>query len=385
MLVSQLAKRISSKVLGEKTSFIRNFASLQIPGLDLGHDKDYIVFPKEREGLEYKLNWSLADDGITPTGDAYGNIKLTTLKKKLGLKVGDSTLETSLTATSSKFQEAGNSVSFEEFDVKKASVTEYLSSGVDLFVEDGAAGSFRGSTVGVRVVTDDPIFAMVSKNLLMPIPKKLQAKSQPITVLVSTKCEASMEAVAFDESEDGELVGATIVLSNSMNLSAFTSLLSHAASVVLDENEDLLPLPAAAVTKDSSAGLLVGSSSSLLGQLYGEGALYSAHSSIWAPSGISALLNGAVLPSGAVGGNGVDVKAGEVTCISNPAMNLVAPPKAVLFVGGSQAELGAEEAGKLLAEAGAEEPTVEKFKAKVEATGTKCLRVSSVADVLSAV
>jgi hypothetical protein len=30
--------------------------------------EDYGVFPREREGNEYAVNWSLANDGVVPTG-----------------------------------------------------------------------------------------------------------------------------------------------------------------------------------------------------------------------------------------------------------------------------------------------------------------------------
>lgn len=34
------------------------------------------LFPRERPGLDYNLNWSLADDSVTPRGDAFRNASL---------------------------------------------------------------------------------------------------------------------------------------------------------------------------------------------------------------------------------------------------------------------------------------------------------------------
>lgn len=34
------------------------------------------TFPRERPGLDYSLNWSLADDAITPRGDAFRNAEV---------------------------------------------------------------------------------------------------------------------------------------------------------------------------------------------------------------------------------------------------------------------------------------------------------------------
>jgi len=300
MLVSKLAtSALARSALKKVVNPARHFSSLQVPGLNLGHEEDYVVFPKEREGLEYALNWSLADDGLTAAGEAFGNIKMASLKKRLGLKSAATVLEASVASGNAKFQEAGTSVSFEEFDSKKASISEYLSSGIDLYVEDGAAGSFRGSTVGVRIVTDDPVFALVAKNLLNPVPKKMQAKSQPITVLLATKAVDSLQAVAFDESAAGALVGATVVLAGTGDLSCLAGAVAHAAAVVLGEAEGLLPLPTAAgVVKGAASGVLVGAPAALLAELHGAGHLYAAHGVV-VGEGLASLLNGAVLPAAA--------------------------------------------------------------------------------------
>mmetsp|Transcript_36202 Transcript_36202/g.59234 ORF Transcript_36202/g.59234 Transcript_36202/m.59234 type:complete len:117 (-) Transcript_36202:325-675(-) len=88
MLVSKLAtSALARSALKKVVNPARHFSSLQVPGLNLGHEEDYVVFPKEREGLEYALNWSLADDGLTAAGEAFGNIKMASLKKKTWVEI----------------------------------------------------------------------------------------------------------------------------------------------------------------------------------------------------------------------------------------------------------------------------------------------------------
>lgn len=77
----------------------------------------YIIFPREKPGLDYKLNWSLAADDITPSGDAYRNADKAVLDKESGKAPsgGDS-----------KVLEAGDTVSFEAFDLALAEIKAKL-------------------------------------------------------------------------------------------------------------------------------------------------------------------------------------------------------------------------------------------------------------------
>ncbi len=41
------------------------------------------IFPREREGNKFAVNWSLNEHGVTPVGDAHRNTRAATLEKKL--------------------------------------------------------------------------------------------------------------------------------------------------------------------------------------------------------------------------------------------------------------------------------------------------------------
>jgi len=361
----------------------------KIPGL-VDHSVDYVVFPREREGLDYKLNWSLVDY-LIPKGDAFGNIKIETLKRKIGVKSSECLFSSGLSDKVGNFVEAGISddFGFDDFDEQKSTITKYLSTGVDLFVEDASLGSYRGSSIGVRIVSDDPVFAAISRNILIPVPKKHHSNAQPITVFIATGASDAVESMAFDESEDGELIGATVLLASSTKPLSLVKTLSHAVSVILGEkNECLVLAEAAATLKGNVSGLVIGCDAASLGALYQAQALYSGHGAIWGPKGLSATFGGSFLDFGSSSfkiNEGLAVKVEKLLCVPTPAVNLAPIPSTVSFISKSskaKVELSNKDAVDLLAETGVEAAVVEKFGQKLEGSATKCFRVSSVDEIL---
>jgi len=79
--------------------------------------EDYIIYPREAPGLDYKLNWSLNADDVTPAGNAYRNLDAAQLKGKKGGKEGGKEV---------KLVEAGDTVPFETFDAHLADVKATL-------------------------------------------------------------------------------------------------------------------------------------------------------------------------------------------------------------------------------------------------------------------
>lgn len=55
------------------------------------------VFPREKEGTNYDLNWSLADDRVTPRGDAFRNADERTLHMYASAKPAKGSLKSALT------------------------------------------------------------------------------------------------------------------------------------------------------------------------------------------------------------------------------------------------------------------------------------------------
>jgi hypothetical protein len=132
---------------------------------------EFFVFPREREGNDYWVNWSMTEDGITPVGEsAFRNARLALLKTRLGISKDATELNVkapSLTG-SYKVLEAGDSLPHQDFaDFKEAQRKGHLESGIDLFVEDGGLGAFTDIRVGVRIIASNPALALMGRNLFV--------------------------------------------------------------------------------------------------------------------------------------------------------------------------------------------------------------------------
>ena len=142
--------------------------------LSTAHKSKFVesfVFPREAEGNIYKVNWSLTEDGVTPVGNAYRNPRMSLVMKRLGVKQLDNgkllTLQSPNISGTYKILEAGDSISHNDFKDFRDAQKSYLSSGVDLFVEDASVGAFSEVRVGVRVISDNPSLSVIFRNLLV--------------------------------------------------------------------------------------------------------------------------------------------------------------------------------------------------------------------------
>jgi hypothetical protein len=131
--------------------------------------ENFSVFPREREGNSYAVNWSLTEDGVVPTGDAFRNARIPLLTSRLPSKVDNGKVELQGPAYGGSFKvlEAGDSISHDEFNNKFSALQNHLSSGIEIFVEDAALGATSSARVGVRVVADSPVVALINRNLLV--------------------------------------------------------------------------------------------------------------------------------------------------------------------------------------------------------------------------
>ena len=156
-----------------RSNIHRLFSQAQLAGLSRG--KDWAVFPNEKEGDQYKVNWSLVIDGITPVGDAFRNARLPLLTSKLPAKIDASNkveLKAPLYNAEFSITEAGDTISFDEFQAQMESKVNHFESGIEMFVEDAGLGSYYATRVPLRVVTDDAAIALITRALLIPIPPK---------------------------------------------------------------------------------------------------------------------------------------------------------------------------------------------------------------------
>jgi hypothetical protein len=137
---------------------------------------DWLVYPREKEGNNYAVNWSLNEDGVTPVGNAFRNARLQTLLNRVGTKLSPSmeSVEVKNAAlvskTEEKLLEAGDSVSHDEFQTLLENVQNELSAEkVDLFVEDVSIGSHQKHRLGVRIISDNAALALASRSLLVSL------------------------------------------------------------------------------------------------------------------------------------------------------------------------------------------------------------------------
>lgn len=132
-------------------------------------DAESIVFPREREGNIYSVNWSLTEDGIIPVGDAFRNSRIALLSNRLGVKVENGKVNLTKPKYTGQYtvQESGDGVSHEDFSSIQTAQQSQLSSGADLFVEDAGLGASAEIRVGVRVVSDSPAVALIARTLLV--------------------------------------------------------------------------------------------------------------------------------------------------------------------------------------------------------------------------
>lgn len=144
-------------------------SGFRVRSLSSLNSEEYTTFPREKEGNMYIDNWSLVGDGVTSQGDAFRNARIPVLTSRLASKVESGKVELKHPKYEGSYSviEAGDGVSHEDFGEAMNAQHEYLSTGIDLFVEDASLGAFSSSRVGVRVVSDSPAVALICRTLLV--------------------------------------------------------------------------------------------------------------------------------------------------------------------------------------------------------------------------
>lgn len=202
-------------------------------------DPDYIVFPRERPGLSYDLNWSLTDDGIAPRGDAYRNASLkellmfssgsASLKSKTVSVPGDAVPAPSL---ATDVYPGLDTMSIDQYEETMEEVTGSMSNACRLFVEDAAVGASRDAEVRVRVISDSADYALVMRNLLARTPLySPEAFPRPIVVYISTASPDSYTALDFDP----EAARASIIVSGTPSIAQVRQQIAFSAGLLMDQ------------------------------------------------------------------------------------------------------------------------------------------------------
>ncbi|KAG2789685.1 hypothetical protein PC129_g16122 [Phytophthora cactorum] len=345
-------------------------------------DKFVVEFPQEHEGLNIEFNWSLADDDVTPHGDAFRNLswpkleELAKQEKPAGKKVA--------------IEEVDVSIVFNDFEGLYEKVTEHLSTEPSLYTQDGAVGSFKDDRTRVRVISDSPLVALFAQSLLVRVPIKDAHAARPIVVYVATGGEFKGKDPQAQLLVDNDDEGATfvkVVITGAADLSTVKDAIGLAKKKLLEVTEsESLVVPADVLVKDNQTALVFNASGAGRAAAINNGQLYSAHLNIWNPVGVTSLFGGAIVDAASKVSKKQVVAVEDGAALNVPCNNLVEHPKAAVFVdktGKGVKSISSAEAAALLkkVDAGAD---VEKFEALLKKADTKSFVVSSDAEVEAA-
>ncbi|ETL87835.1 hypothetical protein L917_13069 [Phytophthora nicotianae] len=345
-------------------------------------DKFVVEFPQEHEGLNIEFNWSLADDDVTPHGDAFRNLswpklaELTKQQKPAGKKVA--------------IEEVDVSIVFNDFEGLYEKVTEHLSTEPSLYTQDGAVGSFKDDRTRVRVISDSPLVALFAQSLLVRVPIKDVHAARPIVVYVATGGEFKDQQPQAQLLVDNDDEGATfvkVVITGAADLSTIKDSIGLAKKKLLEvaESESFV-LPADVLVKDNKTALVFNATGAGRAAAINNGQLYSAHLNIWNSVGVTSLFGGAIVDAASKVTKKHVLAVEDGAAVNVPCNNLVEHPKAAYFVdkaGKGVKSISSAEAAALLKKVDAD-ADVEKFEALLNKADTKSFVVSSDAEVEAA-
>ncbi|CAH0519788.1 unnamed protein product [Peronospora belbahrii] len=346
-------------------------------------DKFVMEIPQEHEGLNIEFNWSLADDDVTPHGDAFRNLtwsKLEKLVKHENLSAGKKVV----------IQEVDVSIVFNDFEEFYEKVTEHLSTEPNLYTQDGAVGSFKDDRTRVRVISDSPLVALFAQTLLVRVPIKNPHAARPIVVYVATAGEFKNKEPQAKLLVDNDDEGATfvkVVITGAADLATIKDAIGLAKKKLLEvaESESLV-VPADVLVKDNRTALVFNASGAGRAAAIDKGHLYSAHLNIWNPKGVTSLYGGAIVDNTTTMSKKQVVTVEGGLSVGVPCNNLVEHPKAAVFVdkaGKGVKSISSAEAVAMLKKMNADFD-VEKFEVLLKKANTKSFVVSSDADVEAA-
>jgi hypothetical protein len=381
-LARRLSYRPQTKLVTSSFSYLSEAA---LSGADT-----YSRFPNEEEGNIYDVNWSLVEDGVVSRGKAFKNAKLQTLGTYLPKKIesGKFLLESPIYNGKYVVKEAGDSISLEDFSTLLKMKQDYLSSYKDLFVEDGAFGSFSSFRVGTRLVTDIPALSLIFRSLMIQLPQRetdYRAKfdgwnldnrwdfkesvwngstynnpepqtvprngDRPIVAFVGGA--GSDLAVEFAE-RDKVIVGANIVAGSETPVRGIIDAIGLAASVLANQRlPNIVAIPSLSITKAKDTTIIIGlngsddSTSNVIEKLQSTGNLYGAyHNILGADIGVSAGWNGLITSATAPSTSSTPlVVVGGETALPLVPNNLAFPANHFIFV-----EQGVKKSTKLTTE-----------------------------------
>lgn len=401
--------RVVPRVQNTAVRCCRVFSSGVVTSPFEAADADFVVFPREGAGLDYGLNWSLADDDVTPRGLAFRNADVQDLlmyaegavdKDTKLLTCGLGADEKAPLLCTDEF-EGFTVADIDEFEERFERLKESFVSAPQLFVEDGAVGSDRSSEVRVRVITDSANYALFFRNMLNSVPlKDPQTFPRPLTVYIATKHNGGTYSVS---DFDPEAARGVVAVSGSPGFEAVRKQVEHvAAQMVADGGyqgqrgggvrvkiaredgsldfddshyiaesgaaQNIVIKGSAYVGEDGSTTINVGTEASTDN-------LFAAHACVWNATGVAQFWGGAnVLDAAAT-----DAGRGSIRCTGRTAISvdtdfLTAPPPSTIAVQG-----GAKDAAELASKLGLGEAAAELLQQRIADNGTKIVKATAAA------
>lgn len=358
---------------------VRNFSlnAAAIPTQSWG------IFPREKEGNIYAVNWSLNVDGVTPVGSAYRNARVALLTSRLSSKV-DSTGKVELTkpvySGSYTVKEAGDTVSHDAFEALLTKHQDYLSSCPDLYVEDASLGSYSPSRIGTRIISDIPAVALVARALLIPSPSRptdhrarfngwnkdprwvqpeitWNGSSYDVVEVPTVEKNGERPVVAFVGGAGSDIaiqfvqsnkkiVGANIVAGESAPVRGIVAAVGEAACAVINaQTTSSIAVPSVSFTKGNDTVVVINGDDSIAIAAAQKKSLYGAYHNVLSTTGVSALWNG-LIGAAAPNGSLPTVVVGGQAAVAIEPNNLAFPSKEIYFFekGASKKKLTEEEA-----------------------------------------
>jgi len=343
------ARHSSGSIISPKV--IDNIQRLSTPEMPL-----YGIFPREREGLDYDLNWALADDDVTPYNDAFRNLELKKLIMRttgcvdehkafhVDVNTTGSTLYFSPGPKTPAPPAGAVELKPKQFRKLLQRVTNSLDESLNVFVQDGAIGSLGKLEVRVRSMSNSPVTTLFLRHMLVPVPLHEPDKfGHKITLYVSPGLKLERPADYGITSEEYIAVNAEegkVVAVGPIDHEALLSALSYVAGYKA-ASADVLPVTAHVfASPDGNSSLVFGAPlTSLPSEVVSS--LYGAQGAVWTSEGVARSWAGASVADKDLVKKGCLVehlvkaanKSVRVTFpIPTKQANLLTPPSSVVFL-----------------------------------------------------
>lgn len=224
-----MALRLSMRSVGSqmRSTGLRAFARAT-------ETDEYMVFPRERPGLDYSLNWSLNRNGVTPLGDAYRWTKIAEATK---YGATAEKVEENATSAPEATETGSDGLGFEEFDTGLAQAKKLLTSENTLFVAEGESPD--SSRTPCRVISDSPTIAATAiTGILSRMPRPRDAVALPITCYVTEQGDSfsgfvieAGDGVVYDEND---MVASVVMTGGSYTPGKLSATISRAAAALME-------------------------------------------------------------------------------------------------------------------------------------------------------